>query len=63
MKNRYGEADVEVGCAFYGKVGLFRELPKPDEIYDYEKYKTPNWSIDNNQNKDKMINNQSKFIL
>lgn len=38
LKNRYGEADVEVGCAFYGKCGLWKELPKADEIYDYDKY-------------------------
>lgn len=38
LKNRYGEADVEVGCAFYGKCGLWKELPKSDEIYDYDIY-------------------------
>ena len=24
---------------------MFRELPLPDEIYDYEKYKSPNWTL------------------
>lgn len=38
LKNRYGEADVEVGCAFYGRCGLWKELPKSDEIYDYDIY-------------------------
>lgn len=38
LKNRYGEADVEVCCAFYGKCGLWKELPKSDEIYDYDIY-------------------------
>ena len=23
LKNRYGESDVEIGCAFYGKIGYF----------------------------------------
>lgn len=47
LKNRYGEADVEVGCAFYGRVGLFAELPKPNEIYDYNKYCHSYWLLDN----------------
>lgn len=65
LKNRYGEADVEVGCAFYGKTGLFKELPKPDEIYDYEKYKNPNWVLeDQSEEKDDDKSKQnSKFIL
>jgi len=41
LKNRYGEADVEISSGFYGRCGIWTELPKPDKIYDYEKYKTP----------------------
>lgn len=66
LKNRYGEADVEVGCAFYGKISYFSELPKPDEIYDYEKYKNPNWILNldkNSMEEDKQLNEESKFIL
>lgn len=43
IKSRYGESDVEDACAFYGKVGIFAELPRPDQITDYEKYKTIDW--------------------
>ena len=46
LKNRFGDCDVEVGVAFYGWINTFKELPSPDEIYDYEKYKTPNWTLD-----------------
>lgn len=53
LKNRYGEADIEVGCAFYGKISYFAELPKPDEIYDYEKYKTPNWILNKDEKGEK----------
>lgn len=66
LKNRYGEADVEVGCAFYGKTSYFAELPKPDEIYDYGKYSNPSWLISDKDNvKEEEINtNQiSKFTL
>jgi hypothetical protein len=43
LKDRDGEADVEIGCAFYGSIGMFVELPRPEEIYDYAKYSTPMW--------------------
>lgn len=56
LKNRYGESDVEIGCAFYGKVGLFVELPKPNEIYDYNKYCSSNWLLDNRtENRDEVV--------
>jgi hypothetical protein len=43
LKNRYGESDVEVGCAFYGSISMFVELPRPDDIFDYAKYTDLNW--------------------
>lgn len=38
LKNRYGDADINIGVAFYGEIGLFKELPRPEEIGDYEPY-------------------------
>jgi len=38
-KCRYGESEVEIGCFFWGHNGYFKELPKPDEIFDYTIYK------------------------
>jgi hypothetical protein len=46
LKNRYGEADVEVGVNFFGRCGIWKELPKPDEIYDYERYTSPNYILE-----------------
>ena len=40
LKNRYGVADYSKGVAFYGEIGKFVELPKSEEIGDYEKYLT-----------------------
>lgn len=40
LKNRYGQADVNKGLLFFGEIGLFKELPKPEEIGDYEPYLT-----------------------
>jgi len=38
LKNRYGQADVNKGIVFYGEIGMFNELPKPEDIGDYEPY-------------------------
>lgn len=57
LKNRYGESDVEVGCAFYGKIGYFAEMPKPDEIYDYEKYTNTDWLWRKQEKLDEKSNN------
>lgn len=57
LKNRYGESDVEVGCAFYGKIGYFAEMPKPDAIYDYEKYTNTDWLWRKQEELDEKSNN------
>lgn len=36
LKNRFGESDIEVPLNFFGKIGLFKELPKPEEIISYD---------------------------
>lgn len=50
LKNRYGESNVEDSCVFYGDINIWCELPKPDEIYDYEKYKDPYWILNKEDN-------------
>lgn len=69
LKNRYGESNVEDACVFYGDVNIWKELPKPDEIYDYEKYKDPQWILDK-ENEDHVeledvqtTNNKYDFVL
>lgn len=46
LKNRYGDCDVEVGVNFFGGINMFHELPAYDEIYDYEKYTSPDYLLD-----------------
>lgn len=41
LKNRYGDSDVEVGCNFFGHNGMWRELPKANQIFDFTKYTDP----------------------
>ena len=38
LKNRYGQADLNLGTSFFGEIGMFREMPKAKEIGDYEPY-------------------------
>lgn len=45
LKNRWGAADIAVGLGFYGKTGLFRELPVATKITNYEKFATPDWCL------------------
>lgn len=60
LKSRYGEADLEIGFNFFGNVGIWKELPLPSEIYDYNKYT----QLDNVEEKDNdNIIQKSKFIL
>lgn len=62
LKNRYGESDIEVPCVFYGKIGIFKELPRPEEIYDYAKYETPDWLLTKDE-EEKKIEEMSNFSI
>lgn len=46
LKSRFGTSDIIVPMAFYGNVSLFKELPRPDDIADYTRYKTPYWCLE-----------------
>ena len=50
LKSRYGEVDVEVGCNFFGNIGIWKELPKGDEIYNYERYTNANYLLEEEVN-------------
>lgn len=74
LKNRFGDCDVEVGMNFFGGINTFCELPKPDEIYDYERYTNPNYILDPSNNTDSEninidnnkldeVNDDFKFVL
>ena len=66
LKNRFGDCDVEIGMNFFGGINYFAELPKPDEIYDYEKYAIPDYLIlkeDETKKEDKQVNTKPKFVL
>lgn len=39
LKNRYGDNGLSIGASFFGRSGIFKELPKAEEIDDYTPYK------------------------
>lgn len=61
LKSRFGTSDIIDPIGFYGDSSTYAELPKPDEIFDYERYKNPDW-IKNDQDIQEPKQN-SKFIL
>lgn len=69
LKSRFGTSDIFVPMGFYGDCSHYIEIPKPDEIYDYEKYKEPYWIL--NKEKEDHIeledndetNNKYDFVL
>lgn len=68
-KNRYGRSEVNIGSTFFGEIGMFKELPKPEEIGDYAPYQTLegykqfiNNKIDD-RNEEDDVNKQNIFIL
>lgn len=70
LKNRFGDCDVEVGMSFFGGINTFHELPKPDEIYDYDRYINPNYILDNTnieldtkEEQDSEKSNNFNFVL
>ena len=49
LKTRFGEADKEIAVNYHGGINIWTELPLPADIYDYDKYTTPNYILKNNK--------------
>lgn len=47
LKTRFGEADKEIALNFHGGINMWSELPLPGDIYDYDKYVTPDYLLNN----------------
>ena len=56
LKSRFGTSDIMIPVGFYGDSSHYIELPRPDQIADYEKYKSINWIKE-----DKVENNKTNF--
>jgi ABC-type dipeptide/oligopeptide/nickel transport system ATPase component len=57
LKNRFGLSNKNVGLAFYGAIGLWKELPRPNEINNYSKYSQLELQLNTNEeNLDQSVN-------
>jgi replicative DNA helicase len=47
IKNSYGSDDLRVGLAFYGELGIFKELPKNKDMTEevYKRVINKNWFL------------------
>jgi len=63
LKSRFGESDIEIAVNFHGGINLWKELPLPSDIYDYDKYVTPDYIISKNEDKSKEETNTFKLLI
>lgn len=72
QKARDGASSVEIAVNFFGRMGYWHEIPKPEEINDYSKYTSPTYilkpqstEITDTKEEDKETSERStfKFIL
>lgn len=59
VKQRFGKADINIVAAFYGEIGMFKELPPANQISDYSKY--TDLISDDEQQTDEHTENIFKF--
>ena len=69
LKSRFGTSDIMIPMNFLGAISHYIEMPKPEEIYDWEKFTNPNYLLrekeyeeDNTDDIDKS-NNTYNFTL
>ena len=65
LKNRYGESNAADVCYFDGATGIFKELPSPEEINDYDNIFSDNINQSDNHESDNQEENHTDltFIL
>ena len=59
LKTRFGGSDVEIALNYLGEVNEWKELPLPNDIYDYNKYLTPDYIIKQEDEKEIKEDNSS----
>ena len=63
LKSRFGESDIEIAVNFHGGINLWKELPLPSDIYDYDKYVTPDYIICKDKDENKEETNTFKLLI
>ena len=46
LKSRFGTSDIMIPMNFLGDISHYIEMPKPEEIYDWERYTNPNYLLE-----------------
>jgi predicted DNA-binding protein YlxM (UPF0122 family) len=60
LKTRFGSCDVEIAVNYQGKINVWAELPLPNDIYDYDKYVTPDYLLEKDVDKKEIVDNSEK---
>lgn len=65
LKTRFGSADIEIAVNYHGDINEWKELPLPNDIYDYDKYITPDYMLekDVDENKNEIDDSKGGFKL
>lgn len=63
LKTRFGSADIEIGVNYHGDINEWKELPLPNEIYDYDKYTTPDYILDVDKKEETKDNSNLTFDI
>ena len=61
LKSRYGDSDYEIGVNYHGVENIWAEMPLPNEIYDYDKYLTPDYLIKKEDDEEENLDNSNKL--
>mgnify|MGYP003470115056 FL=1 len=62
LKSRFGTSDIMIPMNFLGDISHYIEMPKPEEIYDWERYTNPNYLLRNKEElKEEQLNDKDEI--
>lgn len=62
LKSRFGTSDIMIPMNFLGDISHYIEMPKPEEIYDWERYTNPNYLLEKKEElKEEQLNDEDEI--
>ena len=62
LKSRFGTSDIMIPMNFLGDISHYIEMPKPEEIYDWERYTNPNYLLRHKEElKEEQLNDKDEI--
>lgn len=62
LKSRFGTSDIMIPMNFLGDISHYIEMPKPEEIYNWERYTNPNYLLINKEElKEEQLNDKDEI--